>query len=417
MPRPELSPEAADESRRILRQQLAVLRSAIVHKPPFCQGTVPLTSDDFTLFYGKDANARRIDFADVSDAELQRLAETCEPATFGVDQTDVYDETYRKAGKLDRRDFSLNFSPHAAGLLDHVHTELGPQSFFKAHMDTPRSELMFGSLVLVFPTAHDGGALVLRERGKDNSREWTFDSAALLAQKGEPSVAYVAFFSDVEHEVLPIQSGYRVTVTRNLYYVQRNAAGTDAAQALATQPVPTNEQTFRSALKMLLDDPTFLPEGGTTTLQDVAARQKGSDAVVYKVVREMSLEASLRTVYESGDISEVHDVMCDHAVPLQDAQICAESLHEYLTRVAGGVVLIIHSRWAFGYDRTAVVHWVESTPWRFNSAKESFLIYGNEAALGHAYRRVSLYVRVGPAGARATVASATSTIDSVQAQE
>ena len=53
----------------------------------------------------------------------------------------------------------------------------GKDSFFKSHKDTPRSERMFGSLVVIFPAPHEGGALVLREDG----REWTFDYAAELA--------------------------------------------------------------------------------------------------------------------------------------------------------------------------------------------------------------------------------------------
>ena len=36
---------------------------------------------------------------------------------------------------------------------------------------------MFGSLVVAFPTPHEGGALLLRHRGQ----EWTFDFASVLA--------------------------------------------------------------------------------------------------------------------------------------------------------------------------------------------------------------------------------------------
>ena len=72
---------------------------------------------------------------------------------------------------------------------------------------------MFGSLVIVYPTPHEGGELVLRHEGK----EWTFDSARITAKQREPSLAYIAFYSDVEHEVLDVKSGYRVTVTYNLY--------------------------------------------------------------------------------------------------------------------------------------------------------------------------------------------------------
>lgn len=90
----------------------------------------------------------------------------------------------------------------------------GKDSFFRAHQDTPRGAKMFGSLVLVFPTPHEGGSLVLRHEGK----EWSFDSAKVLAEQPSPSIGYVAFFSDVEHEVLPVKSGYRVTITYNLYF-------------------------------------------------------------------------------------------------------------------------------------------------------------------------------------------------------
>ncbi|MGL9672095.1 hypothetical protein U9990_16025, partial [Lactiplantibacillus plantarum] len=73
----------------------------------------------------------------------------------------------------------------------------GKDAFFKAHVDTPRSELMFGSLVIVFPTPHEGGALKLRAPGRKEGEtlEWTFDSSALLAKQDKPSIAYVAFFS------------------------------------------------------------------------------------------------------------------------------------------------------------------------------------------------------------------------------
>lgn len=38
-------------------------------------------------------------------------------ATFGVKNEDVHDESYRKAGKLDTRDFLVGFDPIGTGLL------------------------------------------------------------------------------------------------------------------------------------------------------------------------------------------------------------------------------------------------------------------------------------------------------------
>ncbi|OSD03829.1 hypothetical protein PYCCODRAFT_1365254 [Trametes coccinea BRFM310] len=444
----------------ILEQKLDVLRSAIQHKAPFCQGVVPLAEDDSYLFYGKDSNARRINIAKASVEEVQRLAETCDPATFGVNQQDVYDETYRKAGKLDRREFALNFSPEQSGMLDavrdsllvelHAGSRVGtepirmelyklnvygkcPQSFFKAHVDTPRSELMFGSLVMVLPITHEGGALVLRERDKENIEEWTFDSSALLAQCNQPSIAYVAFFSDVEHEVLPVQSGYRVTITYNLYHVQQKSDAQDVVLPSA-RPVPTNEEIFRSVLRGLLDAPEFLPNGGNLlfclhhqyplsnakqpfdkarqALIDVTSRLKGSDAMIFKVLRELSLDTAPKVVYE--DATETwHDalyVMCDHVVPLDNEYLHSGSLAQYLVSTHKGILLNedpdSYISYRDGCDPPAAkVYWIAPTPWRVNSDKATFIHYGNEAKLAHSYWKVSLFVRIGPAGSRATVAS------------
>ena len=46
------------------------------------------------------------------------LLKACVPATFGLDGEDILDETYRKAGKLDRSQFSTDFRPHHYGIVD-----------------------------------------------------------------------------------------------------------------------------------------------------------------------------------------------------------------------------------------------------------------------------------------------------------
>ncbi|KZT24045.1 hypothetical protein NEOLEDRAFT_1210256, partial [Neolentinus lepideus HHB14362 ss-1] len=139
-----------------------------------------------------------------TDDDLKALAQTCTPATFGRHNEDVLDESYRKAGKLDTSDFSVNFVPlHSEDLARVLRESLleghdtsrsikaelyklniyGPGAFFKAHKDTPRAENMFGSLVVVYPTPHEGGALILCHRGK----EWEFDSGKILASRTSPT--------------------------------------------------------------------------------------------------------------------------------------------------------------------------------------------------------------------------------------
>ena len=74
---------------------------------------------------------------------------------------------------------------------------------------------MLGSFVVVHPTANQGGELVLRHK----EREWTFDSNALISLQSSPSLAYVAFYSNIEHAVLKFTHGSRVSITYNLYLV------------------------------------------------------------------------------------------------------------------------------------------------------------------------------------------------------
>ena len=74
---------------------------------------------------------------------------------------------------------------------------------------------MFGSLVIVYPTPHQEGEPVLRHK----DREWTVDANALNSSQPSPSVTYIALYNDIEHEVLKVSSGCRVTLTYNLYLV------------------------------------------------------------------------------------------------------------------------------------------------------------------------------------------------------
>jgi hypothetical protein len=126
----------------------------------------------------------------------------------------------------------------------------GKDDFFKPHKDTPRRIGMVGSLVVVLPTQHEGGQFVLRK----DRKEWTIDFAEKFAAATEPSICFVAFFGDVEHEVLPVTSGYRVTLTYNLYYETPHATS-------SYFPSPVHRD-LKEALVELVNDKAQLPNGG-----------------------------------------------------------------------------------------------------------------------------------------------------------
>ncbi len=312
----------------------------------------------------------------------------------------------------------------------------GPGSFFKPHVDTPRSELQFGSLVIVFPATHEGGALKIRhtedpnESADDESEgtgectEYTFDSSTLLSTCAEPSIAYVAFFSDVEHEVLPVISGYRVTVTYNLYWATNSE--TSSTPSFMPRPISTTAENLRETMRRLLDDPAFLPDGGhlmfglahkyplapnlepdskaRQALCDVGSRLKANDATIYKVMHELSLPATFKILYTSKErySSYVH-VACDRVIPLDRGGHVEKPVWRTMCKSYGGMLL---SRPGFysssKYDPPIVpnVEWVTSVP-RFALQTTTFMAYGNQAALDVIYWRIYLLVRVGPAGDRA----------------
>lgn len=65
---------------------------------------------------------------------------------------------------------------------------------------TRHEERICLAFVLIFPTLHKGGALILL----DNGEEWSFDSVDTASKHSGPHVGYVAFYSDVEHEVTTV---------------------------------------------------------------------------------------------------------------------------------------------------------------------------------------------------------------------
>jgi hypothetical protein len=60
------------------------------------------------------------------DGGLKDLLEACTPATFGSGGKGVLGESYRKARKLDRRNFATDFHPHDYGIVDAIKQTLLP---------------------------------------------------------------------------------------------------------------------------------------------------------------------------------------------------------------------------------------------------------------------------------------------------
>ena len=93
-------------------------QSAYHYQPP---------SPDFSLQRSNRSLLELIRFVDLASAtsdEIEQLSAACDPATFGRGDEDVYDETYRKAVKMDASDFAVQFDPVRAGLIEIIEKQL-----------------------------------------------------------------------------------------------------------------------------------------------------------------------------------------------------------------------------------------------------------------------------------------------------
>ncbi|THH19514.1 hypothetical protein EW146_g1681 [Bondarzewia mesenterica] len=395
----------------LTKGQIKPLADAIQYKPPFFGGTLKIPTESFTLFYGQVDNAQRID-----------LFNPTEERPVGC------------ARKMDSSNFQCAFDAERLGLvgiacgnlifgkaeLKTVKAELyklnvyGPGSFFKPHKDTPRDKTMFGSLVVTFPTTHEGGELVLRHKGNEK----VMDFAAWLKEEDEPCVAYAAFFSDVEHEVLEVKSGYRVTITYNLYFEDAPATAPDSSSPFPVRAlIPPSEQRFEEALAKLLNDPTFLPDGGTlgfgfehqypitiphpefpkkapkNQLKPFLRVLKGNDAMVLQMFRRQGLDPFVAAIYEVDHFQ----FMCDKIIDLGEMY---EESEVDKVRDCGGIIINCRPNNDWQLEVEEPVAWIKM-PTDHNRQGFPYLAYGNEAQLEYLYGDLCLIVRVEPFGVRA----------------
>ena len=188
-----------------------------------------LTSPDkIQLAYGNSVGGlNKVVFPGASDADIQQLLDVCSVASFGLNDQLVTDTNYRNSLNLDPDNFMTSFQVASTPIL-HTATTMMPTvqgvqaelyklniyssgGFFKPHVDTPRSKQMFGSLVVCLPTQFSGGQLVTRHYGHTVKFDWS------SPENPRKTASWAVFFSDVEHEVLPVTQGHRITLTYNLY--------------------------------------------------------------------------------------------------------------------------------------------------------------------------------------------------------
>jgi len=166
----------------------------------------------------------------LSVARAKQIKKLCEQAPYGKGEETVVDTKVRRVWRLLPNRFELThpeWNEFLERTLTTVRDELGLQdeklecslynlllyekgSFFLPHRDGEKADRMVATLVIVLPSAYEGGELIIRHDGKEETIDFT------TVENGEFMLHFAAFYADCEHEIRPLKSGYRLCLVYNV---------------------------------------------------------------------------------------------------------------------------------------------------------------------------------------------------------
>ena len=249
-------------------------------------------------------------------AQAERLVAIAEAAPYGRGEETVVDREVRRTWQVDSArvriggrhwektlgdivaDVALGLGvsgPLAADFYKLLVYDAG--SFFVDHRDTEKIPGMFATMVLVLPSTHGGGELVVKHAGRE---------AALDLHPEDPSeIGFAGFYADCVHEVRPVTTGFRLTLVYNLRFVDRS-------RPLKAPDYRVEQARVAEALRNWASaedepDKLILPlEHAYTPAELSFGALKGADAGVASVLIKAAAEAdcdlhlALVSIEESG---------------------------------------------------------------------------------------------------------------------
>jgi hypothetical protein len=253
-------------------------------------------------------------------AQAERLVAIAEAAPYGRGEETLVDRDVRRTWQLDSRRIRIggrHWQQTLAELVTGAALGLGVSdpvaadfyklllydagSFFVDHRDTEKVPGMFATLALILPSAHSGGALVVRHLGRE---------VVLDPHPEEPSeIGFAAFYADCVHEVRPVTAGYRMVLVYNLSFLGKKPPTTAPDYRAERRQAAERLRLWAEAADE--PDKLVLPlEHAYTPAELSFGTLKGRDAGVASVLVEAAAEAgcalhlALVSIEESG--SAIH---------------------------------------------------------------------------------------------------------------
>ena len=252
----------------------------------------------------------------------KKLIAVAQPAKFGRGEQTLTDTSVRDTWEITPDHVTLGghaWEATLAAVLDGVRDELGlppttklqaelhamlvygKGQFFLPHQDSEKDDAMVGTLVVSLPSAHTGGELAVEHCG---------ESVTYRASKEH--LSFVAFYADCRHEVKPVKSGHRVTLTLNLLA----DGGTDTREAGPTVDLARcltehfTTHAVRHYGRADLDPPNrlvYLLDHEYTQRGLSWNRLKGADAERAALMRAAAERAGCEAVLALAEVKETWD--------------------------------------------------------------------------------------------------------------
>ena len=244
----------------------------------YCQGTVNISNIKI-----KHKNSKFISLPTSPD-NIKSITKHLDIGSFGRENEEVIDTNYRNAYVANTDDYETNFNIDDFNIKEIIINTMNEYNiyfkrdklniyekngFFKLHKDTPKSQNMIGTLVVCLPQYFNGGTLML------GNEPINFDCNKLH---------WCAFYSDINHEVLPVKDGYRITITYQIYKNTNDV--NDLTQINLLKPMIKENQQIGYKCQ-------YLYSGNDPIL-------KGQDALFYQLLKKLNLNPQIVQIYRNN---------------------------------------------------------------------------------------------------------------------
>ncbi len=170
--------------------------------------------------------------AQITRPKAVKLRELGEPAAYGLGEETLVDAAVRHTWRIPNDLVTVDWGDALDGVLESARSVLGLPvgtrlsaefhsmlvyevgQFFVPHQDSEKADDMVATLVVMLGSAHSGGELVVH------------DAAGVTAYPGtREHASAVVLYADQLHEVRPVKTGHRITLTYNVLAQRPEADG------------------------------------------------------------------------------------------------------------------------------------------------------------------------------------------------